>query len=41
MGTHQLSKGQHKLTIEIFGANPNAEEKYVFALDYLRLEEIK
>ncbi|MBN1844538.1 MAG: DUF2961 domain-containing protein [Sedimentisphaerales bacterium] len=39
MGVHELSPGQHKLTVEITGRNPQAIAAYMFALDYLLLEE--
>jgi len=39
MGTHELSKGQHVLRVEITGANEKAVKNYMFGLDYLKLEE--
>ena len=41
LGTHQLSAGEHKLTIEITGANPKAVTSYMFGLDYVKLVEAK
>ncbi|MCX5646764.1 MAG: DUF2961 domain-containing protein [Phycisphaerae bacterium] len=38
MGTHELSKGQHVLKVEIIGANEKAVKSYMFGLDYLKLE---
>jgi hypothetical protein len=38
MGTHDLSAGEHKLTVEIIGANERAVKSYMFGLDYLKLE---
>jgi hypothetical protein len=39
MGTHELSKGQHVLRVEIVGANEKAVKSYMFGLDYIKLEE--
>ncbi len=36
---HQLSKGQHKLSIEVIGSNPKAIQKYMVGIDYLLLRE--
>jgi hypothetical protein len=41
MGIHTLSKGQHTLRVEIVGANEKAVKKYMFGLDYLKLEEVQ
>jgi len=41
MGIHKLSKGQHTLRVEIVGANKKAVKKYMFGLDYLKLEEVQ
>ena len=38
LGTHQLTAGQHRLTVEITGSNPDALKRYMFGLDYLKLE---
>jgi hypothetical protein len=37
-GVHELSAGEHKLTVEIVGANEKAEKAYMFGLDYVKLE---
>jgi hypothetical protein len=39
LGTHELEKGAHKLTVEITGANPKAVKAYMFGLDYVKLEK--
>jgi hypothetical protein len=41
MSIHTLSKGQHTLRVEIVGANEKAVKKYMFGLDYLKLEEVQ
>jgi len=41
MGVHELSEGEHKLTVEIVGANPEAYKAYIFGLDYLLLKEVQ
>jgi hypothetical protein len=38
LGTHALTAGDHKLAVEITGANPKAVKNYMFGLDYLKLE---
>jgi hypothetical protein len=38
LGTHELSAGEHKLAIEVIGANDRAVKAYMFGLDYLKLE---
>lgn len=40
-GPQELSKGTHKLTFEIAGANPKAVKSYMLGLDYLRLVPMK
>jgi hypothetical protein len=40
MGVHELDKGEHKLRVEIVGANEKAVKSYMFGLDYLKLEEV-
>lgn len=40
MGVHQLDEGEHKLRVEIVGANEKAVKSYMFALDYIKLEEV-
>ncbi|MEX0704928.1 MAG: PVC-type heme-binding CxxCH protein [Planctomycetales bacterium] len=37
LGTHELSAGDHRLTIKIEGANSESREEHQFALDYLYL----
>jgi len=37
-GTHELAAGQHKLTVQIVAANPNAVPSYMFGLDRVILE---
>jgi len=41
MGIHELSKGEHKLSVEIIGANQKAVKNYMFGIDYLLLKEIE
>ena len=36
--SHSLTAGEHKLTVEITGANEKAEKAYMFGLDYVKLE---
>jgi hypothetical protein len=38
MGEFQLGSGQHKLSVEILGANDKAIKNYMFGLDYVKLE---
>jgi hypothetical protein len=38
MGKRTLTVGQHKLTVEILGANEKAVKSYMFGLDYVKLE---
>jgi len=38
LGTHELTKGAHKLTVEITGANAKAVKAYMFGLDYVLLK---
>ena len=38
LGTQDLSQGQHKLTIEICGANPKAVKSYMFGIDRIDLK---
>jgi putative membrane-bound dehydrogenase-like protein len=37
LGTHELKKGPHRLTIEIVGAHPKAIQAHMFGLDYVYL----
>jgi len=41
MGTHDLTAGEHKLTVEITGANAAAVKAYMFGLDYVKLEPVR
>jgi D-arabinan exo alpha-(1,3)/(1,5)-arabinofuranosidase (non-reducing end) len=41
MGVYDLTKGNHKLTVEITGCNPKAVKAYMFGLDYILLDDIK
>ncbi|MBM4041655.1 MAG: DUF2961 domain-containing protein [Planctomycetes bacterium] len=41
LGTHDLKKGEHKLTIELTGANDKAVKAYMAGLDYLKLDPAK
>ena len=38
LGTHELGAGEHKLAVEITGANPKAMKSYMFGLDYVLLK---
>ncbi len=38
LGEKELTAGEHRLTVEITGANPEAVKAYMFGLDYLWLE---
>jgi len=38
LGNVELSAGQHRLGLEITGANPKAEPRHMVGLDYVRLE---
>ena len=40
LGIQEFSAGQHKLTVEITGANGKAEKAYMFGLDYVKLEPV-
>lgn len=40
MGTHELSAGQHRLKVEILGANEKAIKNFMFGLDYVKLEKL-
>ena len=39
LGVHELAEGEHKLRVEIVGANPKAVPAYMFGLDYLIFDE--
>jgi putative membrane-bound dehydrogenase-like protein len=38
-GTHELSAGEHQLTITLTGKHPDAVPRYMVGLDYVRLEK--
>jgi hypothetical protein len=38
LGIHDLTVGEHQLTVEITGANEKAVKSYMFGLDYLKLD---
>jgi hypothetical protein len=40
LGAHDLSAGDHKLTVEIVGANDQAIKSFMFALDYVKLDPL-
>jgi hypothetical protein len=40
LGTHELNKGDHPLTLEIVGANDKAAKAYMAGLDYVKLERV-
>jgi hypothetical protein len=39
-GEHQLTAGQHKIMVEILGANDKAIKNYMCGLDYVKLEPV-
>jgi len=41
MGIHKLGAGQHILRVKIVGANEKALKRYMFGLDYIKLEEVR
>jgi len=41
LGSRDLGAGEHKLAVEITGANPKAEPSCMFGLDYVKLVETK
>ncbi|UCC98076.1 MAG: DUF2961 domain-containing protein [Phycisphaerales bacterium] len=41
MGIHEFYRGPHVLRVEIVGTNEKAVEKYMFGLDYLKLEDVE
>jgi hypothetical protein len=41
VGIHQLTKGEHKLTVEMVGSNPEAAKSNMFGIDYLLLNEVE
>jgi len=40
-GEQNLTAGEHKLTVEILGANEKAVKAYMFGLDYVKLEPVQ
>jgi hypothetical protein len=40
-GEQELTAGEHKLTVEIVGANEKAVKSYMFGLDYVKLDPVK
>jgi len=40
-GEQTLTAGEHKLTVEIVGANEKAVKAYMFGLDYVKLDPVK
>ena len=38
IGEDELTAGEHKLTIEIVGANPHAIKAYMVGIDYIKLK---
>lgn len=40
LGVHNLTKGDHKLGVEITGKNAKADEGYGFGLDWVRLTPV-
>jgi len=40
MGEQDLTAGEHKLTVEILGANDAAIKNYMFGLDYVKLDPL-
>ena len=41
LGTHDLTAGEHKLTVEIVGANDKAIKSHMFGLDYVIFKPAK
>ena len=41
LGTFDLAEGDHKLTVEIVGANENAKKAYMFGLDQIKLKAVE
>jgi hypothetical protein len=40
LGAHSLSAGEHRLSVQITGANRDAVKSYMFGLDYVKLEPV-
>ncbi len=41
LGERDLAEGEHRLSAEVVGANPAAKPRYMFGLDYVKLEAVK
>jgi hypothetical protein len=41
LGERDLTRGQHRLTVEVVGTNPAAKPRYMLGLDYVRLESVR
>lgn len=41
LGVFDLAAGDHTLTVEVLGANEKAGKRYMFGLDYLKLNPVK
>ncbi len=41
LGEYDLVKGRHRLTVEIVGANPQAQKSYMFGIDRLELKPVQ
>lgn len=41
LGAHELSAGEHKLEVEIVGANENAVPSFMFGVDEIRVEPVQ
>jgi hypothetical protein len=41
LGERRLSGGQHRLLVEIVGANPAAKPRHMFGLDCVKLEPVQ
>jgi len=40
-GSFQLTAGQHKISVEVIGANEKAVKAYMFGLDYVRIDSAR
>jgi hypothetical protein len=41
LGTMQLTKGQHKLTVEMIGKNDKAAPGYMFGINWIKLDPVQ
>jgi hypothetical protein len=41
LGERDLTPGEHRLTVEVVGANPAAKPRHMLGLDYVRLETVR